>query len=394
MSRIHVLHVLNSAHGGSALSTLELIKGLREMGINSSLICFNNATDDQQMRINGLVDGRSLFIPLYWMNKKIRTAFWKRPILEILSIARTHRGNRFQKQIDDIIRANGVTLIHTSTILNPEGAIAARRNNLPHLWHVRELVGPSKHFHFHNYPAWTKYVASHCEYLIANSSITAQCLEQFFPKDKIKCIPNGIDIQKFSIKKHIPSERIVIGMVGSVTTRWKNHEFFIRVAAQFRGEKSVEFRIYGALPPDNDPYLAFLRNLVQSQGVEDVVTFSQFASPNEIMSEIDVLFHPSRFESFGRIFVEAMAGGIPVVAVQEGGALEMVQHGVNGFLVKNGDAHSGEKMLRELMLNSDLRNKLGSCGRKLVESKYTIDILLRNIIDLYKAVTKPVRHAL
>jgi len=84
--------VLNSAHGGSAISTFEMIEALRAKGIRSSLVCFNNASKEQREKIGELVEGRVVFIPLYWMNKRIRSALWKRPLLEVLSWWRTRRG--------------------------------------------------------------------------------------------------------------------------------------------------------------------------------------------------------------------------------------------------------------------------------------------------------------
>lgn len=56
MSQIHVLHVLNSGHGGSALSTFELIAELKLRGVRSSLVCFDNASVQQAERIKELVE--------------------------------------------------------------------------------------------------------------------------------------------------------------------------------------------------------------------------------------------------------------------------------------------------------------------------------------------------
>ncbi len=385
MAPLRILHVLNSAHGGSAISTLELIAELETRGAESSLVCFNNASKKQEEELRMRLKGRVLFIPLYWMNKRVRSAWWKRPLIEASSLLRTWRGHRYQRQITALIRENKVNIIHTSTILNPEGAIAARRNKLPHLWHVRELIGPGNHFHFYWYAHWARYVSKRCKFLIANSSISEQCLLQYFNPAKIVCIPNGIRWPQFQVRNHSDNvSKKVVGMVGSVTTRWKNHEFFIRVAASLKAE--AEFRIYGSLPNDVDPYYSFLKRLVQELGLNDTVKFIQFQAPAEIMEQIDVMFHPSEFESFGRIYVEAMAGGIPVVALNKGGALEMVRHGENGYLVGNGDIECATMNIRALLSSASLRNAFGRNGRDLVLQKYTIEALGKKMVDLYQKV--------
>lgn len=384
MEGIHVLHVLNSAHGGSAISTLELIEALKVRGVKSSLVCFNNADEHQRKTLSDLVEGRVLFIPLYWMNKRIRVAWWKRPLLEMLTAIRTWWGYRYQAKISALIQREGVTVVHTSTILNPEGAIAAKRHNLPHVWHVRELIGPDKHYQFYNQKSWARYVSTHCRILVANSTITAACLGRYFDKAKIVTIVNGIDVKKFQVKSHVPDKHpLIVGMVGSVTSRWKNHAHFIRTAVAFKNDSAITFRIYGSLPEQNDPYLAGLSKLIRELDCESIVTFVPFARPDEIMREIDVLFHPTNLESFGRIFIEAMAGGIPVIGIVGGGGEEMIREGVNGFLVPPEDVDMAATRIQQLLASAQLRSAFGAAGRQLVEQRYTLDYLAESMQNLY-----------
>jgi glycosyltransferase involved in cell wall biosynthesis len=393
MNEIHVLHVLNSAHGGSALSTFELIEHLSHREVRSSLVCYNNATKEQSERIRDLVQGRVVFIPLYWMNKRIRSKWWKRPLIEAVSLSRTFGGYRYQREISELVRKGAVNLIHTSTILNPEGALASRRNNLPHLWHVRELVGPDKHFQFYAYRRWASFVSAHCEYLVANSSVTTRCLLRYFPEEKIKTIPNGIQVTNFSLRLHANSNaRKVVAMVGSITSRWKNHELFVRTAALLQHREDIEFRIYGSLPNENDAYLRYLKRLVSHSQLESRIKFVSFKSPVDISSEIDVMFHPTQFESFGRIFVEAMAAGIPVVAINEGGAMEMIEDGVNGYLIPPGDAYTAAARIQELADSPQLRNQMGAKGRNVALSRYSMNRLCDDMIALYNETIRSSRR--
>ncbi len=322
-----------------------------------------------------------MFIPLYWMNKRIRAAWWKRPLIELRALYQTWGGHRYQKPIAQLIDRAGVNVIHTSTILNPEGAIAAKRNGIPHVWHVRELVGPGNHFQFYNYNGWAGYVQNHCRWLIANSVFTQQCLLRFFPASKIQTIPNGIEVHRFRLHAHTNTQPRVVGMVGSVTTRWKNHAFFIRVAQALRHVPGVAFRIYGSLPPASDAYFRDLRRLNE---VCPVVDFVPFGKPETIMAELDVLFHPSLYESFGRIYAEAMAAGVPVVAARAGAATELVQEGVTGYLVADNDIDTAAKRVLNLLESSELRAKMGRSGRQKVEAEYTLDRLANRMHALYE----------
>jgi len=385
-SAINVLHILNSAHGGSALSTFQLIEELTKLGVSSSLVCFNNADEKQAKQISDLVEGRILFIPLYWTNQRIRVKWWKRPLLELYTSLKTFRGHRFQKEIDGFIKKNRINIIHTSTLVNPEGAIAAKRNSLPHVWHARELVGPKTYYHFANYKKWSLYISTNSNVLIANSSITRANLLNYFTEDKIVIVSNGIDITSFQKKKHLQVVPRIVGMVGNVTSRVKNHKFFIKTAFSFLNkiDTEVEFRIYGALPEKNEPYFQSLNEMISKLGLDKVVKFEGHKAPAEIMKEIDVLFHPTGLESFGRIFIEAMAGGIPIVAANEGGAKELVKPELNGYLVNENNVAEAAEKISVLLRSSDLRNAMGAEGRKRVEEKYTLSLTAEKILSIYR----------
>jgi len=384
--RINVLHVLNSAYGGSALSTFQLIEKLKENNVYSSLVCFNNATEETKNEIRSLVDNRVIFIPLYWSNKRTRVTWWKRPILEVLASWQTWRGYRCQHEISNLIRIQQINIIHTSTIVNPEGAIASRKNNVPHVWHVRELIGPTSYYSFPRFRSWISFVEKHADLLIANSEATVKNLSIYFPHNKIRCVPNGIEPNVYRQKIHVSANPMVVAMVGNVTSRVKNHEFFIKTAANFSNDLNVAFRIYGALPVNEDTYFAALKNLITEYELSDRVVFMGHQKSEQIMDAIDILFHPTGLESFGRIFIEAMAGGIPIIAADGGGAVELVRNGINGFRVAENDVVQATQVINTLT-SVELRNGLGKNGRTIVEKEYSLQLLENRIRDLYNEVS-------
>src|SRR5207248_1139130 len=137
-----VLHVFNSASGGAALSTLGLMEMFRKQGIAACAVCHDAGTPSEREQILRATNGETLFIPLYWWNKKIRAALWKRPLIELRQLVKTGWMRRSAGRVTEFARVHGAELIHTNTFLVPEGGIAARRLGLPHVWHIRELLGP------------------------------------------------------------------------------------------------------------------------------------------------------------------------------------------------------------------------------------------------------------
>src|SRR5688572_29167599 len=79
-----VLHVMNSAFGGSAFSTLDLIRQLREdHGIESCAVCHCAGRPQDFEQLRRAVRGELLVRRLYWWNRKIRAAPWRRPLIEL-----------------------------------------------------------------------------------------------------------------------------------------------------------------------------------------------------------------------------------------------------------------------------------------------------------------------
>lgn len=141
-----VLHLLNGAGGGAALSTLGLIDAFQKMGIEACAVCDDAGSPGERQRLHDATRGAVLFTSLYWWNRKIRAATWKRPLIELRQLIRTGWIRRSTDQVVRFAEEQQIDLIHTNTILTPEGGLAARRLGLPHVWHLREMLGPTRPF--------------------------------------------------------------------------------------------------------------------------------------------------------------------------------------------------------------------------------------------------------
>ena len=386
MSHIHVLHVLNSVSGGSALSTLQLIPKLREQGVQSSMICFQNGTPEEDAAIREVLQGRVLFRKLHWMNKRIRARGWKRPAVEALDWWQTWGGYRYLREFEAFTREQGVNLIHSSTLLNSEGMLLSQRLGLPHIIHGRELIGPDKAYRFYRFAQWRQRLQAHSQVLVANSQVTYENYLQYFPESYLRLIPNGIELGAFTLKRHIDQTPIVVAMVGNLTSRWKNHPRFVQLAmACLQENPEMEFRMYGSLPGKQTPEMELIQRIILDAGLEEKIRFmGHHPDPSAFLQEVDILCHTADKESFGRVYVEAMAAGLPVVAIAAGGALNIVEHKETGYLFeKNEDAVA---RIIQLAKDAPLRQRMGEAGRQRAEAEFSLNALTHRVITLYQSV--------
>jgi hypothetical protein len=100
----------------------------------------------------------------------------------------------------------------------------------------------------------------------------------------------------------------------------------------------------------------------------------------------DVAVLPSRFESFGLVYVEAMSAGLPVVALRGSGAEEVVDDGATGVLVGEDPAELAAALVG-LATDADLRRRLGDAGRTRYEERFTVAAMADRFLDLFRSVT-------
>lgn len=384
-----VLHVLNGASGGAAATTIGLIEGLTARGIESSAVCHDAGSSDDRDRLSQVVSGRVQFTHLWWWNRRTRARWQTRPALDVRESIRTGRGARSGRAVEQFARDQRADLIHTNTILTPEGAIAARAIGLPHVWHLREMVGRGHPFRFWFEPRFfSRRVGPNCDVLVANSDAALSLVARWLPDGKAAVVANGLDLTPFldiGVRSETP---LVVGMVANLTSRWKRHDLFIEAAARVKTDVPLHFVLVGtdpALDGGTDPYAEGLHQRVDELGLSTRFTFAGHQpDPVETMKGIDILLHPCGDESFGRIAVEAMAAGRPVVGVAAGGIGEVVEQEVTGLLVPPGDVDGLARAVEALAADPDRRQAMGAAGRRRAVDTYGIDAMVDGMVDVYR----------
>jgi glycosyltransferase involved in cell wall biosynthesis len=128
-----------------------------------------------------------------------------------------------------------------------------------------------------------------------------------------------------------------------------------------------------------------LEERVQKLGIGGAVRFLGTRSDiPALLAAADIFALPSISEGMPNALLEAMGMGVPVVASSLGCVKEVVTHGESGYLVSPGDARALEESIVCLLENMDLRMRLGTAGRELVEKKYTLEQMCESYERIFK----------
>ena len=119
---------------------------------------------------------------------------------------------------------------------------------------------------------------------------------------------------------------------------------------------------------------------------KDVFFLGKQDNVYEKLAAADLFLLPSQLESFGLAALEAMACEVPVIATNVGGVSEVVEHGVDGFLVEPGDVQEAARHAIELLSRSDRGREMGKIARLNAKKNFCAS----DVIPAYEAYYKRV----
>jgi glycosyltransferase involved in cell wall biosynthesis len=188
--------------------------------------------------------------------------------------------------------------------------------------------------------------------------------------------------------------RPMLGVVGQITP-WKGQDDAIRVLAQLRAtHPEARLRIIGAVvfsgpkvSYDNESFAQRLRELAHALGVADAVEFvGAVEDMPAALASLDILLVPSWEEPFGRVVVEAMAAGVPVVATRHGGPAEQIEDGVTGLLAEPRRPELWVEPVSRLLRDIDLRRSIVGRARSSVTAGHDPAECVARLLGLYEAL--------
>jgi glycosyltransferase involved in cell wall biosynthesis len=211
------------------------------------------------------------------------------------------------------------------------------------------------------------------------------------PAAKVLTLYNGLDtnrIQKLNVDRSfrevlgLNAEAPVILTVGHVR-RIKGIDVLLETAAIVAREfPEVVFAILGR---NSDPeHFRMLEDRIVQLGIQKNVKF--LGESNDVLAVLhvaDVFFLPSRSEGFSNALIEAMACGLPCVATRVGGNPEAVEEGRSGYLVESEDVTSASDRILRLLRNPVRAQELGVAGRRIVDEKFTAEVMIRRLVQHY-----------
>lgn len=233
--------------------------------------------------------------------------------------------------------------------------------------------------------------------VIANSKASqAAFLEAGGRSDIIHVVYNGFEPELYrrnrtdinQLKKQLELDgQFIVGHFSRLSP-WKGQHILLEALAHCP-EGVTAILVGDALFGEQD-YVKHLHKRVAELGLEERVQFLGFRSDiPQLMAVCDLVAHTSTApEPFGRVIVEAMLSGTPIVATSSGGAIELVEPGISGFLVPPGDPQQLAEVITTCRNKSDYTALIAQGARDTASQRFNQTNINQRIAHLlYRVLT-------
>jgi glycosyltransferase involved in cell wall biosynthesis len=409
-SRTHILYIAEFSTGGSVESLLVLLGGLDKRRFRATALFYSLPDEAICARVEAAgAELDSLYprasgkatrgqLKKYNLQTKVRKYLGRRIERAYESVKFAIYFLRFRRQLyKDLRRKIGKVqpdLVHLNTGIanDTPAALATWMCGVPTISHVRD---------FDKITYLTILAArSMRAFICISSAVRDHLVASGLSQERCVIVPNAVDLKRFDESSIVstdirnefgwgPKDTVFV-LVGRLVG-WKGQDDFIQAVAIARdSDPSIRGLIVGEgdFSEESDAYIARLDALIGMLELGDAVRFSGHRTDvPEIMKSADAVVCPSSSpEPFGRVIIESMAVGTPVIATAAGGATDIITHGANGVLIPPRDSAAMAAAFLQLGRDSALASELCSEASRAVKDRYTVERHVHSVSEIYSSV--------
>jgi glycosyltransferase involved in cell wall biosynthesis len=401
-----------SALGGSAMSLLYTIQGLREYAGEDYKIIVALAKWNEPMAEFYQNQGFEVVKPAWIDTYEHTTALHYNllnPINWFYEIQQQINILKAQKSTTLLLEDIKPDIVHLNSSVLIGSAMAAKLKNIFLVWHIREhpvdgLFSMRKKNLINSFKKYANKVIFICK----------ADMESWGNPKNGQVIYNFVDLRKFdsqlekrddSIKVNFNFKILYLGGVSKVKgsiillealSKLVNKYPSSRIGLIFPGslyEKPsyLFYKIASFLLPifGLGTYTQQIEKFIKKNILEkNILRLPYQKNIEQLFSDSDVLVFPSIKPHFARPIIEAQVMKVPVVGSKLGGVIELIEDGVNGLLCIPNNSDSLYERLENLLLNPKLRKEISENGYELAKSRYNQYLGIQQIIKIYESSTR------
>ncbi len=246
------------------------------------------------------------------------------------------------------------------------------------------------------------YVRRFHRYIATSRQIFEEFQEEGMSAERIVRIPNGVDTEKFrpaadpeekaALKARLGLPPVPVALFTGIVLARKNVDFVVRVFLRIR-KQGIPGHLLIVGPGEgpggelSGSYFDSLQTMIREAGLEADVTFTgRRPDVEDYVRASDLFLFAPRKEGMPNVLLEAMAGGLPCVVSRISGIEDVIEPGVNGYVLDIAQEDRFTQVAADLMQDGDLRARIGAKARKDIQKRYSLDVIADRYVELYRSL--------
>jgi glycosyltransferase involved in cell wall biosynthesis len=273
------------------------------------------------------------------------------------------------------------------------GAIASLITGKSLIYHLHDILSP-EHFSRTNRQLAVLFANRCASLIIANSEATKTAFIKAGGKEKlVQVVYNGFDLEQYQnldnearkLRQQLNlNENYIVGHFSRLSP-WKGQHILIEALTHC--PKAIAIFVGDALFGEQE-YVKQIQQQIEQLGLSDRVHFLGFRSDiPQLMSMCDLITHTSTApEPFGRVIVEAMLCGKPIVAAAAGGAIELIENNQTGWLTSPGDALQLAAIINQCQEQPEATAKIAQTAKTIATQRFNLANIQQQTSDLLESL--------
>ena len=295
------------------------------------------------------------------------------------------------KQLISLMRKEHFHLIHCHTPMGGVlGRIAAHKTN------TKPVIYTAHGFHFYKgAPVWNwlffypveRFLAHWTDCLITINKEDYARAKKFNTRKSVEYVPGvGIDLTNFTPHveyTHDDTKSFILTSVGELSKR-KNHILIIKILFKLKN-KRIKYLICGSGKEE-----IYLKRMVNKLGLEKQVYFLGYRKDiSKVLEKSDCFIFPSKQEGLPVALLEAMATGMPIIASNIRGNIDLIHNNINGYLCNS--EKDFELAINKIMHSSSIQNQFRINNIKKIK-KYSLENIHTKMSSIYQNIDSSLKQ--
>jgi len=312
-------------------------------------------------------------------------------IKKILKLLITYIVNSFSCiYIYRFLKGQHIDLIHTNSSVINIGALVSEQLQIPHIWHIREYGEEDYNIRFlYPFKRAVQFILEKSKKIVFISRDLMLKYEPYMDNDsKSIIIYNGAKKDKYySIKESNPDVGTFRIVCCGLIQPNKNQMEVLKAIQILVNEKKIKNLELILVGDGSKQYINMLHDYVDRYKLHDYVKFNGYTNNvADIIKTCSIGVVPSRREAFGRVTIEYMLAGLPVIASNTGANSEIIEDGKTGYIYELNNPIDLSEKIKLLYTDRNQLLRFSKYAQKKALNEFTADINAKKIYELYQQV--------